>query len=83
MEVFPCNDLFSRALYYGTLEKGILASPIGTMAIVSGLVFMDLYKIPHPDMVYNADIAKAFMRGKHLVKMVLKDWTECPEHFKW
>eukprot|EP01018_Ginkgo_biloba_P003289 Gb_02624 [translate_table: standard] len=82
LEVFPCKDLFSRDLCHCTLEKRILASPIGAMDIISGLIFMDLYKIPHLDMLCNAHTMKAFMKGEDLVKIVLKEWVECPETFK-
>eukprot|EP01018_Ginkgo_biloba_P038656 Gb_08457 [translate_table: standard] len=64
LEVLPYKDLFSRSLFKCTLEKGILASSTGAMAIISGPVFMDLYKMPQQDMVYNVNTTKAFMKGK-------------------
>eukprot|EP01018_Ginkgo_biloba_P033112 Gb_37952 [translate_table: standard] len=36
-EVFPCKDLFCKSLANCTLERGILGSPAGNVAIISGL----------------------------------------------
>eukprot|EP01018_Ginkgo_biloba_P005585 Gb_16651 [translate_table: standard] len=81
-EVFPCKDLFSRSMKNYMLERGVLASPIGTLAIISRLVFRDLYKMPQPDLVYNANKTKAFLKGKYIVKTILRDWAEHPKTFK-
>eukprot|EP01018_Ginkgo_biloba_P015894 Gb_33091 [translate_table: standard] len=74
-EVFPCKDLFARAVANCTLEQGILGSPVGTVAVISGSVFWDLYKMPQPDMVYNADVAKAFLKGKFDTDHVNQYWV--------
>eukprot|EP01018_Ginkgo_biloba_P039476 Gb_17394 [translate_table: standard] len=54
----------------------------GTVAIITGPVFQDLYKMLRPNMVYDAETAKAFLKGRDLVKGVLKDWAENPDTFK-
>eukprot|EP01018_Ginkgo_biloba_P017023 Gb_03553 [translate_table: standard] len=82
LEVFPCKDLFYKALRKCTLERGILSSPANNVAIVSGSVFLELYKMPQPNMVYNADSTKSFLKGKDIVKIVLRDWVVNPETFK-
>eukprot|EP01018_Ginkgo_biloba_P023445 Gb_23998 [translate_table: standard] len=51
LEVFPCKDLFSIVVGDCVLERGLLASPAGTMAIITGLVFQDLYRMPQLDLV--------------------------------
>eukprot|EP01018_Ginkgo_biloba_P024462 Gb_20161 [translate_table: standard] len=61
-KVLPCKDLFSKAMYNYTIEKGILGSPKGNVAIISGFVFLKLYKVPQPGIVYNADLSKAFLK---------------------
>eukprot|EP01018_Ginkgo_biloba_P005659 Gb_15701 [translate_table: standard] len=81
-KVFPCKDLFSRAMKLCTLEQGLLVSPAGAVAILSGSVFWDLYKTPRSDMVYNTNATKAFLKGKDIVKTILKGWAERPETFK-
>jgi len=69
-------------LNYCVLEKGLLASSIGMVAIIIGLVFQDLYKILQLDLVYNAELTKAFLKGKDLVKGFLKDWVRNSDTFK-
>eukprot|EP01018_Ginkgo_biloba_P036104 Gb_14082 [translate_table: standard] len=75
-EVLPCKDLFSHALNCCKLKRGCLVFPAGTIAVIIGFVFCDLYKMPKPDMVYTAKSAMAFLKGKDSVKEVLRDWAE-------
>eukprot|EP01018_Ginkgo_biloba_P035809 Gb_01042 [translate_table: standard] len=82
LEVFPYKELFYKSLTNCVLEKGILGSPAGNVSIISGSVFFELYKMPQPDMVYNADSTKAFLKGKDIVKTTLKDWACNPNTFK-
>eukprot|EP01018_Ginkgo_biloba_P009393 Gb_17530 [translate_table: standard] len=42
----------------------------------------DLYRMPEPDLVYDAESVAAFLRGKDLVKGVLRDWAEDLGKFK-
>eukprot|EP01018_Ginkgo_biloba_P037491 Gb_41482 [translate_table: standard] len=81
-EVFPCKDLFTHAVNFCRLEKGRLASPVGILAIITGFVFRDLYKMPKPDMVHTAESAVAFLKGKDLVKEVMRGWAEDPTKIK-
>eukprot|EP01018_Ginkgo_biloba_P007005 Gb_02753 [translate_table: standard] len=39
--------------------------------------------MPQLGLVYDAESVRALLKGKDLVKGVLKDWTERPETFKW
>lgn len=75
-EVFPCKDLFSHALNFCKLKKGRLVSPARIIAVITGSIFSDLYKMPKPNMVYTAESAATFLKGKDLVKEVLRDWAE-------
>eukprot|EP01018_Ginkgo_biloba_P001112 Gb_13534 [translate_table: standard] len=81
-EVLPCKDLFSMAVSNCVLKRGLLTSPARTVAIIMGSVFQDLYKMLRPDLVYDAETAKAFLKGRDLVKGVLKDWVEDPDTFR-
>eukprot|EP01018_Ginkgo_biloba_P034125 Gb_39972 [translate_table: standard] len=75
-EVFPCKDLFSHAINFCELEKGWLVSPTGTVAVIIGSVFRDLYKMPCLDMVYTVESTTTFFKEKDTVKEVLRGWTE-------
>lgn len=46
------------------------------VAVVTRLVFQDLYKMPKPDLVYDVESDAAFLKGQDLVNGVLKDWAE-------
>eukprot|EP01018_Ginkgo_biloba_P017444 Gb_09493 [translate_table: standard] len=81
-EVFPCKDLVATTMNFCVLERGLLASRARTLAIITGSVFQDLYKMPQPDLVYDAESAKAFLKGRDLVKGVLRDWAKDPDTFK-
>eukprot|EP01018_Ginkgo_biloba_P007398 Gb_14174 [translate_table: standard] len=81
-EIFPCKDLFAHAVNFCKIERGRLASPTGALAVITGSIFRDLYKMPEPDLVYNVESAAAFLKGKDLVKGVLKDWAEDPAKVK-
>lgn len=82
LDIFPYKYLFFKSLHKFTLERGILGSIVGNMAIVSGSVFLELYKMLPLDMVYNTNSTKAFLKGKEIIKIVLKDWVVNPKTFK-
>eukprot|EP01018_Ginkgo_biloba_P033897 Gb_27316 [translate_table: standard] len=50
LEVFPCKDLFTMAMSNGMLKRGLLTSPAGTVVVITGSIFQDLYKMPQPDL---------------------------------
>lgn len=38
--------------------------------------------MPKPDLIYDVESTKAFLKGRDLVKVVLKDWAEDAGNFK-
>ena len=75
-KVFPCKDLFYHAMNLCKLERGQLVSLAGTVAVITGSVFRDLYRMPRPNMVYTAKSAVAFFEESDMVKDVLRGWAE-------
>eukprot|EP01018_Ginkgo_biloba_P026714 Gb_11440 [translate_table: standard] len=82
------NDIYylvekEKTLFTG--EEEISEDDVDYKSDLLSIKAAGLHKIatkPKPDMVYNADTTKAFMRGKELVKTVLKDLAERPKTFK-
>eukprot|EP01018_Ginkgo_biloba_P040016 Gb_27258 [translate_table: standard] len=74
-------SLIERAETLFAEEEDILEDDANNKSDLLSLKASGLHKIV-PDLLYNADTAKAFMKGKDLVKTVLKSWAEHPKTFK-
>eukprot|EP01018_Ginkgo_biloba_P005475 Gb_18082 [translate_table: standard] len=81
-KVFLCKDLFTHAINFCRLEKGLLASLVGMLAIIMGSIFHDLYKMPKTDIVYTVEFVVIFLKGKDFVKEVMRGWAEDPAKIK-